>query len=182
MSPRSAAVAALALMARGISAIGPYSDGTTTLTGEPQLVGSATSNGMLLYSFNYCTTVQTTACAVTVSTGASPSPEYSTLSTLVGGSTAVVTVAVPISYPSAPGGSRETAAPSAANTDDSSAHWTADPVITPSASPDCRGRCLELHGRDSDRLVLDLDLAAAAAAAISDLCVLILRNLIVLWP
>ncbi|KAK5995569.1 hypothetical protein PT974_03982 [Cladobotryum mycophilum] len=95
MTPsKTTTAAALALMAHGINAIGPYANSETTVTVEPYVVGSATSSGVVVYSMNYCTIVQNTACQVTLSTGGQAPPEYSTVSTVVGESTGVVTVPV----------------------------------------------------------------------------------------
>lgn len=41
-----------------------------TETAAPQEIGSMTADGMLVYSLNHCTIIQTTSCAVSLSTGA----------------------------------------------------------------------------------------------------------------
>ncbi|RFU77748.1 hypothetical protein TARUN_4459 [Trichoderma arundinaceum] len=77
-------MALASLLLSGAFAITAYSDGQSTVTAEPQQIGSTTSNGILMYSINYCTVIESTQCQVSISTATnavSPvsSAGYSTL-------------------------------------------------------------------------------------------------------
>ncbi|PNP44509.1 hypothetical protein TGAMA5MH_03638 [Trichoderma gamsii] len=61
-------MALASLLLSGAFAITPYSDCQSTVTAEPQQIGSTTSNGILMYSMNYCTVIDGTQCHVSLAT------------------------------------------------------------------------------------------------------------------
>ncbi|TFB07147.1 hypothetical protein CCMA1212_000151 [Trichoderma ghanense] len=61
-------MALASLLLSGVFAHNPQSDGQSIVTVETQQVGTTTSNGILLYSVNYCTVFQTTECGVGLAT------------------------------------------------------------------------------------------------------------------
>ncbi|UKZ67197.1 uncharacterized protein TrAtP1_008362 [Trichoderma atroviride] len=61
-------MALASLLLSGAFAITPYSDCQSTVTAEPQQIGSTTSNGILMYSMNYCTVIESTQCHVSLAT------------------------------------------------------------------------------------------------------------------
>ncbi|KAL7918773.1 hypothetical protein ACQKWADRAFT_323526 [Trichoderma austrokoningii] len=76
-------MALASLLLSGAFATTPYSDCQSTVTAEPQQIGSTTSNGVLMYSMNYCTIIESTQCHVSLATATSavapetPSAGYS---------------------------------------------------------------------------------------------------------
>ncbi|KAH6606041.1 hypothetical protein Trco_005194 [Trichoderma cornu-damae] len=72
-------MALASLLLSGAFAITPYSDGQATVTVEPQQIGSTTSNvlGILIYSMNCCTVVESTQCQVSLSTATDAVPPES---------------------------------------------------------------------------------------------------------
>ncbi|GFP54902.1 hypothetical protein ACSS6W_002799 [Trichoderma asperelloides] len=56
------------LFVSGAFATTPFSDCQSTVTAEPQQIGSTTSNGVLMYSMNYCTVIESTQCHVSLAT------------------------------------------------------------------------------------------------------------------
>ncbi|CAH0026302.1 unnamed protein product [Clonostachys rhizophaga] len=76
----------LALMgsvAPGITAVGPLAQEVRTETNEPQVVGTAISDGHTVYSVNQCTMFYTTACDISISYGPPVSTETSTSSVVL---------------------------------------------------------------------------------------------------
>ncbi|KAL7951437.1 hypothetical protein V8C42DRAFT_356734 [Trichoderma barbatum] len=72
-------MALASLLLSGVFAVTPYSDSQSTVTAEPQQIGTTTSNGILMYSMNYCTVIESTKCQVSLATAtnAVPSAGYS---------------------------------------------------------------------------------------------------------
>ncbi|EHK23489.1 uncharacterized protein TRIVIDRAFT_220753 [Trichoderma virens Gv29-8] len=70
-------MALASLLLSGVFAVTPYSDSQSTVTAEPQQIGTTTSNGILMYSMNYCTIVESTQCQVSLSTATNAVPESS---------------------------------------------------------------------------------------------------------
>ncbi|KAL7938887.1 hypothetical protein V8C35DRAFT_276109 [Trichoderma chlorosporum] len=67
-------VALASLLLSGAFATTPYSDSQSTVTAEPQQVGTTTSNGILMYSMNYCTVIESTKCQVSLATATDAVP------------------------------------------------------------------------------------------------------------
>ncbi|KAL6804226.1 hypothetical protein J3E68DRAFT_423127 [Trichoderma sp. SZMC 28012] len=61
-------MALASLLLSGAFAATPYSDSQSTVTVETQQIGTTTSNGILMYSMNYCTVIESTQCQVSVTT------------------------------------------------------------------------------------------------------------------
>ncbi|KAL6815785.1 hypothetical protein GGI42DRAFT_348711 [Trichoderma sp. SZMC 28013] len=61
-------MALASLLLSGAFATTQYSDSQSTVTAEPQQIGTTTSNGILMYSMNYCTVIENTQCQVSLST------------------------------------------------------------------------------------------------------------------
>ncbi|KAL6813707.1 hypothetical protein J3E69DRAFT_376012 [Trichoderma sp. SZMC 28015] len=61
-------MALASLLLSGAFAATPYSDSQSTVTVETQQIGTTTSNGILMYSMNYCTVFESTQCQVSVTT------------------------------------------------------------------------------------------------------------------
>ncbi|KAM6478973.1 hypothetical protein HDV62DRAFT_393491 [Trichoderma sp. SZMC 28011] len=64
-------MALASLLLSGAFATTQYSDSQSTVTVETQQIGTTTSNGMLMYSMNYCTVIESTQCQVSVTTATS---------------------------------------------------------------------------------------------------------------
>ncbi|KAM0262453.1 hypothetical protein ACHAQJ_001707 [Trichoderma viride] len=65
------------LLLTGAFAMTPYSDCQSTVTVEPQQIGSTTSNGILMYSMNYCTVIESTQCQMSLATATNAVPPES---------------------------------------------------------------------------------------------------------
>ncbi|KAF3067929.1 hypothetical protein CFAM422_008245 [Trichoderma lentiforme] len=61
-------MALASLLLSGAFAATQYSDSQSTVTVETQQIGTTTSNGILMYSMNYCTVIESTQCQVSVTT------------------------------------------------------------------------------------------------------------------
>ncbi|KKP01299.1 hypothetical protein THAR02_06616 [Trichoderma harzianum] len=61
-------MALASLLLSGAFAATQYSDSQSTVTVETQQIGTTTSNGILMYSMNYCTVIENTQCQVSVTT------------------------------------------------------------------------------------------------------------------
>uniref|UniRef100_A0A8H7NIX1 Uncharacterized protein n=1 Tax=Bionectria ochroleuca TaxID=29856 RepID=A0A8H7NIX1_BIOOC len=70
-------------VAPGITAVGPLAQEVRTETNEPQVVGTAISDGHTVYSVNQCTMFFTTACDISISYGPPVSTETSTSSVVL---------------------------------------------------------------------------------------------------
>ncbi|CAI6093518.1 unnamed protein product [Clonostachys chloroleuca] len=67
----------------GTAAVGPLAQEVRTETNEPQVVGTAISDGHTVYSVNQCTMFFTTACDISISYGPPVSTETSTSSVVL---------------------------------------------------------------------------------------------------
>ncbi|PTB61933.1 hypothetical protein BBK36DRAFT_152404 [Trichoderma citrinoviride] len=65
------------LVLSGVFAHNTQSDGQSIVTVETQQAGTTTSNGVLLYSMNYCTVFQTTECNIGLATATGVVPVVS---------------------------------------------------------------------------------------------------------
>ncbi|KAL7797293.1 hypothetical protein V8C37DRAFT_399905 [Trichoderma ceciliae] len=70
-------MALASLLLSGAFAVTPYADGQSIVTVEPQQIGSTTSNGILVYSMNCCTVIESTQCQVSLSTATNAVPPES---------------------------------------------------------------------------------------------------------
>ncbi|KAK4063945.1 uncharacterized protein Triagg1_9273 [Trichoderma aggressivum f. europaeum] len=61
-------MALASLLLSGAFAATQYSDSQSTVTVESQQIGTTTSNGILMYSMNYCTVIENTQCQISLST------------------------------------------------------------------------------------------------------------------
>ncbi|KAL7790209.1 hypothetical protein V8C43DRAFT_95343 [Trichoderma afarasin] len=61
-------MALASLLLSGAFAATQYLDSQSTVTVEAQQIGTTTSNGILMYSMNYCTVIESTQCQVSVTT------------------------------------------------------------------------------------------------------------------
>ncbi|KAH0529593.1 hypothetical protein TsFJ059_004317 [Trichoderma semiorbis] len=61
-------MALASLLLSGAFAATQYSDSQSTVTVETQQIGTTTSNGILMYSMNYCTVIENTQCQISVTT------------------------------------------------------------------------------------------------------------------
>ncbi|KJK84316.1 hypothetical protein H634G_00680 [Metarhizium anisopliae BRIP 53293] len=117
-------VAALGVFVTGAVAESGVANGQVTKTLEPKPIGTATENGALLVSMNFCSVVVNTQCRVSVMTSAPASGPTSAPSSDLGLSRASAAAPAPAPAP-APG-----SAPPQAASVDAAATETSSPVET----------------------------------------------------